>query len=293
MPVTKTCSVCMNQFQVPPSRDATALTCSRACKAMLKSQLARAAWVDKECPECGKTYQCPERDSDRRKFCSEACKAGAESRKFADAPRSSGGESVRNDGYIAEYTPRHPHASSNYVLQHRLVMERWLRETGEAPHFMVEVDGVHYLRRDIEVHHKNERRDSNARANLVACTTPAHKAIHRGEPVGINEAWPLDGLLVAEVERKIARVCKCCDKAFTLDPGQLKRSAGEFCSRACYDKDIRAIDTEGKVPMTCLSCGSSFVAQRNRVAKGTAKFCSNPCRLKGLADARRKSTQPS
>lgn len=254
---------------------------------MLKSQQTRAAWAVLECPECKTTYRCPRHDAERRKFCSEECKASSESRKWANAPERQRAQGKHSDGYVTEYVPRHPYASQGYVLAHRVVMEKWLRETGEAAHFMVEVDGEKYLRQDIDVHHRNEKMDDNRRANLVVCTKAAHNAIHHARPVGQNEAWPLTGLLVDEVTRKIERTCIHCAKTFVLDPSQMRKSTGLYCSRDCYDQHIRPIDAPGRIATNCQSCGTTFMAKRYRVAAGTVKFCSDACRITGLAESRR------
>lgn len=81
-------------------------------------------------------------------------------------------------------------------MQHRLVMEQWMREENAAPQLMEPVRGVFYLRRGIEVHHRSEKKDDNARDNLVACTRLAHRCMHHGKPVNADEAWPLTGLVV-------------------------------------------------------------------------------------------------
>ncbi len=80
-------------------------------------------------------------------------------------------------------------------------MEEWLSETGAAPQFMTEIEGKSYLKPTIQVHHKDSDRANNARSNLIACTTRAHRAMHRDRPVPEGEAWPLDGMLVFYVRR--------------------------------------------------------------------------------------------
>lgn len=291
MPITKTCKVCSVQFNVPPVRAETALTCSRACKGHLFSQVRRDAWDTKLCPECGESYRCPQHESHRRKFCSDACKALGESKRWASRPRSdSHSVSRHTEGYLLECVPSHPYAVNGYVLQHRLVMEKVLRERGAAPHFMEEFGGALYLRRDIEVHHRNERKDDNSIGNLVACTKPAHRAIHDGRPVASDEAWPLDGLYVADgVVRDVACTCKGCGAAFRRAPSAVARGHETYCSRACYDASFVGSDLPGRIQMQCVACEKPFVARRHRAVKGTAKYCSNKCRLHGLHKAKRES----
>lgn len=288
MPVSKTCPVCMNVYQVPPVREHSAVTCSTACKAVFTKLRTRAKWVEKTCPECSTAYQCPSHEAERRKFCSEACKASSESRKWAAYKSDGRAVSRHSDGYLLEYAPSHPFASNGYVMQHRLVMERELRAAGAAVHFMEQVGGKSYLRRDIDVHHRNSKKDDNRRSNLVACTPAAHLAIHQGKPVGVNEAWPLDGLLVAEVVRAVRCTCKQCGSGFERWPSEIKRGRETFCSRACYDKSLGGDEMPGRVALTCKACGGAFDSSRSRVRDGTAKFCSNTCRLVGLHQARKR-----
>lgn len=290
MPITKTCPVCMNVYQVPPSRDRSAATCSIACKAVFTTLIARSKWVEKTCPECSGTYRCPSHEAERRKFCSEACKASSESRRWAAHESVGRAVAKHGDGYLLEYAPSHPFAVGGYVMQHRLVMERELRAAGVAIHFTEQVGGKRYLRSDVDVHHRNGKKDDNRFSNLVACTPAAHQAIHRGKPVGVNEAWPLDGLQVADVVRAVRCTCKQCGSVFERRPSEIRRSHETFCSRSCYDKSLGGDEMPGHVTLTCKACGSAFDSKRSRVRNGTAKFCSNPCRLIGLHRARKRQT---
>ena len=173
-------------------------------------------------------------------------------------------------------------------MQHRLVVERELRNSGEAIHFTEQIGGVSYLKRDFDVHHRNEKRDDNRFSNLVACTPAAHQAIHQGKPVGVNEAWPLDGLLVADVVRSVRCTCKQCRTVFERWPSMMRRGRETFCSRACYDKSFGDDAMPGVVALTCKTCGGAFSSKRSRVRDGSAKFCSNGCRLAGLHQARKQ-----
>lgn len=292
MPISKTCPVCMTVFQVPPVREHSAKTCSTVCKAVLMKRETRDGWATKTCLECGNDYRCPKHDASRRKFCSHECKASSESRKWAAYESTARSVSRRGDGYLLEYAPSHPFASNGYVLQHRLVMERELRASGAAMHLTEQVGGESYLRRDVDVHHRNEKRDDNRFTNLVACTAAAHQAIHHGKPVGVNEAWPLDGLLVAEVVRLVRCTCKQCGTVFERKPGEMKRGHETFCSRDCYDKHQGGNVMPSRVARSCQVCGTAFEAFRSHVRTGKAKFCSNACRLTGLHQARKRPKNP-
>jgi hypothetical protein len=289
MPISKTCPVCMNVFQVPPVREHSAKTCSTACKAVLMKRETRDGWATKTCAECGNDYRCPNHEASRRKFCSYECKASSESRKWAAYESPGRAVSKHGDGYLLEYAPTHPFAANGYVMQHRLVMERELRSAGAAVHLTEQVGGDSYLRRDVDVHHRNGKKDDNRFTNLVACTPAAHLAIHHGMPVGVNEAWPLDGLLVAEVVRSVRCTCKQCGVVFERHPSEIKRGHATFCSRACYDKSLGGDEMPSRVTLKCKACGAAFDVARSRVRDGSAKFCSEPCRMTGLHQARKRS----
>jgi uncharacterized protein (DUF1330 family) len=76
-----------------------------------------------------------------------------------------GGISRRADGYILVYVPDHPYRSKkNYVMQHRLVMEKKLGR---------------YLKRGETVHHINGDRTANNTENLVYFETMGqHRTFH-------------------------------------------------------------------------------------------------------------------
>lgn len=86
------------------------------------------------------------------------------------SPRWKGGRS-RMYGYVMVWIPWHPLASiDGYVLEHRLVMERYLSEK-----YGLQV----YLWRCWVVHHKNEIRDDNRVENLQVMSVSEHNGYHQ------------------------------------------------------------------------------------------------------------------
>lgn len=77
--------------------------------------------------------------------------------------RWKGGRRIRKDGYVLAYSPGHPYACKNFVLEHRLVMERAI--------------GRH-LHPDEIVHHVNEDKGDNRLENLELTDRPAHGRHH-------------------------------------------------------------------------------------------------------------------
>ena len=85
----------------------------------------------------------------------------------------------------------HPFASNGYVFEHRLVMEDRMRREVPDHKFLVEIDGKRYLRREIQVHHRNESRVDNCPDNLLAMTGNAHKIVHLGGTPAPDTYWPI------------------------------------------------------------------------------------------------------
>ena len=89
-----------------------------------------------------------------------------------------GGVVPHPDGYVYQRAYGHPFSSNGYVLQHRLIVEKWLVATEPGSPFLVEVGGRLVLSPDIEVHHKDEVRDHNAIENLECLTRAEHHRLH-------------------------------------------------------------------------------------------------------------------
>lgn len=94
------------------------------------------------------------------------------------SPSWKGGEQKTTGGYIYEYRPDHPFARKRYVMQHRLMAETHLRETDPTSPFLVEIDGVRYLKSDVDVHHVNEIKTDNRLENLEVMLKSDHTRYH-------------------------------------------------------------------------------------------------------------------
>ena len=192
--VAKNCSVCGAAFTVPPCRAATANVCSRGCRSKSNAAKYEKARVKKVCPVCSKNFSVYPASASLRTCCSIAC-----ANKMPDRKRSSGsdhynwkgGVTKHTDGYLYVAVVNHPFFSlQKYVLEHRLVMERWMRSKLKDHSFLVDVGGVLYLRPEISVHHMNEVKRDNRPSNLIACTSSAHRTIHNGGIPVPGSYWP-------------------------------------------------------------------------------------------------------
>ena len=82
-------------------------------------------------------------------------------------------------GYVLVYDPKHPFCNKNkYVFEHRLVLEKHLRETDPSHRSLIKVDGELYLRKTWLPHHKNEDKKDNNIDNLEPKTVKMHRRKH-------------------------------------------------------------------------------------------------------------------
>lgn len=138
-----------------------------------RGQLLRASATHYRCISCKKRVLRVITKTDPAKvFCSIYCKNAAGNMlhrkqwRGAASPNWRGGKKQHMDGYVTVYRPTHPAAkSSNYVLEHRLVMERYLGR---------------YLLPEETVHHKNGIKHDNRVTNLELWTSK-HPAGQRVE----------------------------------------------------------------------------------------------------------------
>lgn len=281
MPVLKRCRVCRAEFSVPQCRAETALYCSPACRCKANRSRYKARRISLKCEHCGGAFDSPPSHASRRKYCSVRCRGDAES---ARSPRldakSDGNTSRRSDGYVLERRVRHPYSVGGYVLQHRLVVEDWMRESDQNHPFLIEVKGTKVLRKGISVHHRNEIKDDNRRENLLACTPAAHQEIHSSIPVVKGTVWP-EGCVETTTETVRLNIeCRECDRLFVSRRSDLRKGQGRFCSRQCASKWHARAKRETRLNRTCLVCGGIFEVWPSYAARGGGKFCSNQCRHK-------------
>lgn len=270
--VQKVCAVCGKGFSVVKSREFTATVCSRECKGKVSAAKYSAARIKRNCLHCGVEIEVvPKKANINGKYCSVDCKNKAATIK----PRS--GKATENQkenfyGYISEKAKDHFFAVDGYVLKHRLVVEKRMREEVPDHKFLVEIDGVKYLRREIDVHHIDHDKTNNSLDNLVACTAAAHNAIHDNCHVLEGEIYPDLAWIEKRTHRGIKCECQTCSKEFYVPQRTIKMGSGKFCSVKC-----KAESQRNSVKVACQTCGNTFTAWASTLKLGHGKFCSNAC----------------
>lgn len=241
--VEKVCEICSKSFSVWLSRAGTAKTCSQVCGGKLTAKRYADARVKKVCPVCSTEFSVPKCHAQRSVCCSIKC-----ANKMPDRKRSSGkdhyfwngGQSEHSDGYLYVRTENHPFSgNAEYVLEHRVVMEKRMREKEPGHHFLVEHQGLLYLRPEILVHHINEIKRDNRIENLIACTNAAHRSIHAGKLPVQGDSWPETEGLISFVPYKVACVCRTCGTTFLKKRSDVAKGSGKFCNRSCYKKSMQ------------------------------------------------------
>lgn len=87
-------------------------------------------------------------------------------KKGEEHPNWVGGRTKDEYGYIKVYTPDHYYAVNSYVLEHRLVMEEYLRKNYPGSPYLHWKEGRLYLKPEVVVHHDDEVKDNNVIENL-------------------------------------------------------------------------------------------------------------------------------
>lgn len=180
------CVDCGSDFKVPQCRAGTAKTCSKECADRQRGfAIERKAEV--KCRNCNRTFRIPRSHIDRRVYCSYECKHTSPDFLAALSVSNSGdknamwvgGRVKHRGGYIyATVGPGHPFSTNGYVLEHRLVMENWLKENDPGSKYLVKIAGSLFLSPSYHVHHKDEVKSHNAIENLQCMTPAEHRAHH-------------------------------------------------------------------------------------------------------------------
>lgn len=184
------CVTCGAEFRVPPSRAATAKTCSHACAVPVRKKNRERKGI-LTCKTCRKQFILPRCHAERQIYCSHGCKeadpatkARKKSTRGSKNSQWRGGTTRHRQGYIYARVWDHPLAQRGYIMDHRLVMERWLVENEPDSPYLIRIGDTLHLSPAFHVHHRDEDKTNNRIENLQ-CMTPAE---HRRHHNAIKEA---------------------------------------------------------------------------------------------------------
>ena len=110
----------------------------------------------KKCTDCGKSIKY------------EAIRCHSCANKYNKNSMWNGGKKKTIRGYIKILKSNHPNSDNHgYIMEHRLVMEAWLRENNKNSQFLVKIRGKKYLKSIAVIHHINEIKTDNRIENLM------------------------------------------------------------------------------------------------------------------------------
>lgn len=192
MNLEKNCEQCGNIFVFPHWRLSTAKFCSKEC-----SSESRVAKPNVTCTFCGKLFHMKKYQQDRYNrnrgfYCSHKCQHAHLSEVFkGNSNHQFGLKGELNTSFKGDilkkknnnlleynvYSPGHPYGDkSNRVYAHRIVVEDNFNNF-DIDSFDI-INGKHYLKRKLHVHHINGNHNDNSVCNLQIVTRSEHTRIH-------------------------------------------------------------------------------------------------------------------
>lgn len=165
---TKSCQICGVVMQRKNRHDfserdwSKKTTCSVKCRGEWVARIRRAKWVSKKCLNCKKDIS---RRESIRKFCSLRCQGDLY--KGNKSPHWKGGRKKHGE-YIQIFVGRdHPFSDTNgYMMEHRKIVELWLKEKDLESKYLIVVNNEKYLNPLVKIHHKNHNKSDNTIENL-------------------------------------------------------------------------------------------------------------------------------
>lgn len=197
--ISKSCLICNSVFEVPVWREFTAKYCSKKCQiTSLKAE------PNTNCTQCNKYFHKKESHKNKSKignFCSNACLyefkkdyfKGENNHQYGlkgHLNSSFKGDEIldvnHNNIDIRVYSPNHPYKDKDSrVLKHRLLVEENY-QLFDLKYFDL-INEKYYLKKDVDVHHKDFNHDNNLIYNLEPLTRSEHTRLHNLQKIKIRD----------------------------------------------------------------------------------------------------------
>jgi NTP pyrophosphatase (non-canonical NTP hydrolase) len=197
--IKKTCEHCGAEYNIPHWRNEKSKFCSRVC-----SDKSKKAKPKTECKQCNKLFHKKKSRIEKSKignFCSNKCLYEFKKEYFKGENNHQYGlkghlnSSFKGDEIldinhgnvdIKVYSPNHPHKDKDSrVLKHRLIVEEnYLLFDLKYFDF---INGKYYLKRNIDVHHKDFNHDNNSINNLEPITRSEHTKLHNLQKIKLRD----------------------------------------------------------------------------------------------------------
>lgn len=155
----KSCEQCGVSFY--PESGGPNRFCSRDCQNAWQGR--NAVWD--ECEVCGKAIRKAPSQIQTKKYCSHECQGKAVSRRAIGREHNGKPVLMTSGGYLKVWEPGHPAARANWVLEHRLVVEKVIGR---------------YLDTKEHIHHKDGNKTNNHPDNLEIMSHNDHSRLTTG-----------------------------------------------------------------------------------------------------------------
>lgn len=204
--ITKICKQCGKEFDVPEYRKDAKYCCDECKHKALHGDL------NCECEVCGKKFHLKPYalKNSKHHTCSRECLNKLKSTLYkgegnhqyglkGDKNSSFKGNVIlrKNNGLIERmvYNPSHPYADRNgRIKEHRLLVEQNYKMFDDK-YFEV-INGEHYLKKNVDVHHINFNHNDNRIENLIPLTRAEHTKLHnQNEVIYRNDKGMIIGVL--------------------------------------------------------------------------------------------------
>jgi len=195
--VKRTCVFCGGEFSIIQS--SKIMCCSDECAKKQAGVTRKALQVTKVCKGCSKEFLVQPSRINRTYYCSQDCRYRSDysieqqslRNSMENNPYWKGGSIKTPAGYVLIKSEKHLFCNrKGYSMEHRLILEENLRTEVPDHPFLIEIEGVKYLRQEIDVHHIDEDKSNNMLYNLIALTRTAHQIVHHGRKPNPGTYWP-------------------------------------------------------------------------------------------------------